>query len=275
MARMQGLALPSGNRGLLIIAALAGLAAAVLFVVAVNNNGSSTRTTSSVTGSGNAVVAVKDITAGNKIEATMVEIKSVPNDLFVAGAINDITKVVGQYAANDIRVGEQITGTRVGSLPPPNCGLACVVSRGSYGSGLQVKEVTAVGGLLYAGNRVDVIGSFKMANDGSVPGCQERFILRTQTILQNVEVLSVAQQTLKPPAANNTAAADANSNTSGQTSDLTQQPGAATITLSLGLEDSERLYGAQGTARTVWTSVRPAGDNEIRDVPPVNACLPE
>src|SRR5439155_24123774 len=108
MARMQGLTIPRGNRSLLIIAALAGLAAAVLFVVAVNNGDSKTNAGQSSGATGNTVVAVKDIPAGNKIEADMVAIKTAPNDLLVAKPLDDTAKVVGQYAAYDITAGEQI-----------------------------------------------------------------------------------------------------------------------------------------------------------------------
>src|SRR4029450_1807242 len=172
MARMsQGLPLPSGNRGLLIIPALAGLPAAVLFVVAVQNNDSNTSRGTSSGGTGNAVVAADHISAGKKIEAGMVTTETVSDRVLVPGAMDDMSKVLGQYAANDIDAHEQITPTRIGTLPPASCGLACVVPFKSRGSAIQVKEVTAVGGLLYAGNRVDIIAASKVENDGSVPGC--------------------------------------------------------------------------------------------------------
>jgi len=94
MARMQGLVLPSGNRGLLVIAALAGLAAAVLFVVAVNGNGSTIRA-GETAGTGNTVAAVKNIGKGQKIETGMVGIKTAPKDLLIPGALDDPAKVVG------------------------------------------------------------------------------------------------------------------------------------------------------------------------------------
>ena len=257
MARMQGLTLPTGNRGLLIIAALAGVAAAVLFVVAVNGGSNSTTSTVGTTGTGNTVAAVKNIVKGQKIESDMVGIKTAPADLLVPGALGDSAKVIGQYAMNDIGVGEQITAARISSSLPGDCVLSCELDQGTVATSLQVKEVTAVGGNLYAGNRVNVVATYKMKNDGSVRDCSSGNIFRTQTILQNVRVLSVAQKQVNPE---------------GTTGDPQKQPGAGTITLALSPEDSQVLVSAQEQAKTVSTSLRANGDNEIRDVAPLNTC---
>src|SRR4029450_261686 len=132
MARMsQGLPLPSGNRGLLIIAALAGLAAAVLFVVAVQNNDSTTTQTGGGGDGGNTVVALKDIPSGTEIKAEMITTKTLDNDLLVAGAFDDTADVRGKFAANNITAGEQIAPARIGLANPANCGLGCVVETGN------------------------------------------------------------------------------------------------------------------------------------------------
>ncbi|TMB95148.1 MAG: Flp pilus assembly protein CpaB [Chloroflexi bacterium] len=271
MARMQGLTIPRGNRSLLIIAALAGLAAAVLFVVAVNN-GDSKSAGQSPGATGNTVVAVKDIPAGNKIEADMVAIKKAPDDLLVANPLDDTAKVAGQYAAYDITAGEQITLARIGAATPSGCKIECVIPKGMVGIGLAVKEVTAVGGLLYPSDRVNIVGAFEIKNDGSLKDCASPNLVKTQTILQNLEVLAVAQQQQNPAAANS-GASDPNSGSTGtRPADAKQQPGAATITLAVSPEDSQKLISAQERANTVWTSLRPVGDNEIRDIPILVEC---
>jgi Flp pilus assembly protein CpaB len=273
MARMsQGLPLPSGNRGLLIIAALAGLAAAVLFVVAVRtDNGSS----SAVSGSagGNTVFAAKNIPAGDKIEANMLATKTVPGDLRAVGALEDPAIAEGQYAANDITEGEQITPGRIGAAAGQ--GVSSVIDPKWRGMGLEIKEVTAVGGLLYNGDRVDVIGTFKVANE--LRDCNQPYMLRTETILQNVQVLSVAQDHEKSTGATNSGTSDPNSGASGnRSSDPKLQPGASTITLALTPADSQVLASAQDRARTVWTSLRPVGETEpAADLQPLDKCLYE
>jgi Flp pilus assembly protein CpaB len=273
MARMQGLALPSGNRGLLLIAALAGLAAAVLFVVAVNN-GDNTSTPPNSFAGGNTVVAVKDIPAGNRIEAGMVEAKKAPDGFLVENAFQDTTGVIGQYAAYDITAGEQITPARIGAANSAGCKIECVIPKGMVGVGLAVKEVTAVGGLLYPGDRINIVSAFEVKNDGSLKDCASSSLVKTQTILQNVEVLAVAQQQ-QIPAAANPGAGDPNSGSTGtRPGDAKQQPGAATITVALTSEDSQKLISAQERSKTVWTSLRPSGDNEIREIPVLIECGP-
>ena len=67
MARMQGLTLGGSNRGLLAVAAIAGLAGAVLFIAAVNSGGDGS-STSLTAETASVVVAASDITAGEEIK---------------------------------------------------------------------------------------------------------------------------------------------------------------------------------------------------------------
>ncbi|HEV8574121.1 MAG TPA: Flp pilus assembly protein CpaB [Dehalococcoidia bacterium] len=270
MARSQGLALPSGNRGLLIIAALAGLAAAVLFVIAASrsDSGGSSGGTNVVDGTVKVVVAKDNIDAGTKIDAGMLEVRNVPEDLIVAGAFSDTVGVVDEVTRVEIRQGEQVTDAKIGPLVTGE-GLGYVVPSGKRAISLQVVEVTAVGGLLLAGDRVDVLGAFEIRGE---PGLKEgEHILRVRTILQSVEVLSVAQEKQEAQRA-----ADANADGDGsrdvQTSgnlpeDIKEQPGAATVTLALTPEEVQQLISAQETAKRVWTSLRPAGEEAPVDVP--------
>src|SRR5438128_2362576 len=197
MARMQGLALPSGNRSLLLIAALAGLAAAALFVVAVNNGESKSSTVSSGGSGANTVVATKTIPSGAVIQADMVTATKIDAALLIANAFSDMNKVVGQVAKYEISANDQINPSKVGAVAAGR-GISSVPDHGMRVVSLDVKEVTAVGGLLTPGDRVDIIGTFKI-KDRSLPDGQ--YILRTKTILQNVEVLSVGQEHEEPLAA--------------------------------------------------------------------------
>ena len=75
MARMEGLTLARGNRGLLIIALLAGLIAAVLVFAALaqgDEGGTTTATTGGTTVA--TVVAAQDIAANTEITPEMVKV---------------------------------------------------------------------------------------------------------------------------------------------------------------------------------------------------------
>jgi Flp pilus assembly protein CpaB len=261
MARMQGLALPSGNRGLLIIAALAGLAAAVLFVVAVNNNDSKTSTVSP-TGTGNTVVATKTIPSGAVIQADMVAATKIEDKLLIANPFSDAGQVVGQRAKYDIYANDQINASKVGPVPNGGAGISSLPAPGMRAVSLKVDQNTAVGGLLTPGDRVDIIASFKI-KDRPLPDGQ--YILRTKTMLQNVEVLSVGQEHLEPLGARDSAS-DSSCGASGAVpSDVKEQPSASTITLCLNPDEALVVSSIQQTAKSVWTSLRPVGDADPID----------
>lgn len=269
MARAQGLTQGRGNRGLLIIAAIAGLAAAVLFVAAVNQDDSG----SVGTGGGatvKAVVASQSIAAGTEIKEGMVKVIDVPEALLVPGAFVDAQPVVGEVTRQDIAQGDQITPGKIGPTVDTGTGsIEWVLADGKRGVSLEVREVTAVGGLLIPGNRVDVIAVFKIKG---VPGLADnQHILSTRTILQNVEVLSVAQEHQEPLPVEAT-----DTQASGQApDDVKEQPGAATVTLALGPEEVQQLISAQATAVSVWTSLRPAGDTAAVEIPSSDVVVTE
>lgn len=266
---MQGLTLARGNRGLLIVAALAGLAAAILFVVAVNQDGSTTGTTAGA-GTAKAVVADQSIAAGEEIKKNMVTVREdIPESLLVAGAFSDTVNVVGERATVAIAAGEQINDAKIGPSAETGESVGWVLPDGLRAVGLQVSEVTAVGGLLIPTDHVDIIGAFKIKG---VPGLAEnQHILSVRTILQNVEVLAVAQE---KEVARSVASDDKDGDgapdslASGDApEDVETQPGAQTVTLALNPQQVQELIAAQATAQTVWSSLRPAGDSDPVDVP--------
>src|SRR5438093_5312330 len=264
MARMQGLALPSGNRSLLLIAALAGLAAAVLFIVAVNNGDSKSSTVSTGSGTANVVVATKTIPSGAVIQSDMVAAAKIDDARLIPNAFSDAGKVVGQRAKYEISANDQINPSKIGAVAAGSQ-FSSVPQASMRGISLKVNENTAVGGLLTPGDRVDIIASFKI-KDRTLPDGQ--YILRTRTMLQNVEVLSVGQEHQEPPGARDSSTSDGSSGTSGAVpADVKEQPSASTITLSLTPEQVQVLAGIQQTAKTVWTSLRPVGDADPVEIP--------
>jgi len=262
MARMQGLAIPSGNRGLLIIAALAGLAAAVLFVVAVNGNSNSSTVKTGVGTTTNAVVATKTIPSGAVIQADMVTATKIDDGLLIPNVFSDPEKVKGQVAKYDIYAHDQINTSKVGSVPNGGTGISSLPAPGMRGISLKVDQNSAVGGLLTPGDRVDIIASSKI-KDRPLPDGQ--YILRTRTMLQNVEVLSVGQEHLEPLGARDSANSDASCGTGAVPSDVKEQPSASTITLCLTPDQALVVASIQQTAKSVWASLRPVGDADPVD----------
>ncbi len=267
MARIQELALARGNRTLLLLALGAGLLAAILvFVVLANNGDSGGGSVPSATSTA-AVVAGQDIAVGTEITSGMVKVVEVPQTLAVKNAFTEVAPVVGQTARVPIYQGEQVTSVKIGSQTKDD-GLQYVVPKGKRALGLEVVQKTAVGGLLLPGNHVDVIASFdKDQNGGS----------RVVTVLQDVEVLAVAQKAEEPlPVPSSTETQSANGNdlrTSGNLpKNLDTQPHATTVTLAVDPQQAEVLVGVQAEAKSVWLSLRSFGDTsqiEVRgaDIP--------
>jgi pilus assembly protein CpaB len=276
MARVQQLTLAGHNRVLLMLAIAAGLVAAVLVFVAVNS-GSDDSGDSPAVASGDArqvLVASQSISAGTVITEEMLELRAVPEDLVLAGSFTETEPVVGEKAKIALAAGEQVTSAKVG-LPVPEDGLSGVVPAGMRAVSIEVEEVTAVGGLLLPGDRVDIVAVIRLEN---APGlAEDEFILRTETILQHVEVLSVAQEAQKPAAgASQTDGEENVSTTSGQLpEDVEQEPDANTITVALNPADALKVISFQEFAQNIYAVQRAFGDNAITEIPATEVVIVE
>jgi len=275
MASLQELALSRGNRGLMIVALVAALIAAVLVFVALSSNddGGNAPVTDATTKS--VVVATQDIAAGDEVSAAMVNVIQVPDSILVKGAYADSALIVGQRTRYGIAQGEQITPSKIGTVVKGE-GLQFVVPEGKRAVALSVQELTAFGGLGLPGNHVDVIAVYKIKN---APGLAENeYILRTETILQNVELLAIAQEAQepvpKPTEGENPQ--DTNTTTSGQLpAEVEEQPRAGTATVALSPEEVQVLIDFQQRAERVWLSLRPFGDSAPIQIAPHDVVVVE
>jgi len=270
MARIQGLTISRGNRGLLILALITGLVAAIVVFVALSQGGGggdNAKPGSAVTTTSAVVVAKSDIAAGTEITADMVEVIEVPDSLLVRDAFTSTQLVVGEAARYPIAAGEQVTRARVGANAEGD-GLAFVVPAGMRAIAVSVDEITGVGGLILPGDRADVIAVISDQAGADNPD-------RVVTVLQDVEVLAVAQSAQEPvPAADEEAAAQAEtdgaSTTSGQLpEDAEPQPSARTVTLALTPEQVQLLALVQEEG-SIYLSLRRFGDKAQPQLPVID-----
>lgn len=271
MARAQQAALSRGNRGMLVLAVLAGLAAAVLVFAAIARSGGGE---SDVSGpvTVKAVVAARNIPAGKEITADMLKVVDVPESLLVKGAYSDSKIIVGEIANTRIATGEQVTPGKIGALVEDK-GLAPVVPAGKRGIAISIREVTAVGGLLLPGDRVDIVAAIR---EKVSPDAEIEF-MRVVTFLSDVEVLSVAQEAQAPPAKPKEGEEDSSgdqattdSPTSGRVpEDPENQPSAGTVTVALDPSQVQTLVLMQETADSVWLSLRPFGEEGSTTLEPI------
>jgi Flp pilus assembly protein CpaB len=247
---------------------IAGLIAAVVVFVAVRGSDDDDSVGAVPTGGSAAVVAAQDISAGTEITAEMVEVKTVPDDLLISGVYDDTDVVVGDVAKVAIAQGEQINSDKLGLLVPD--GLTGVLAPGQRAMAIEVDQATAVGGLLLPGDHVDIIATYVV---DVAPGLGDDFdILRTETILQDIEVLSVAQEAQEPVAqGESSSTADEQQSEdyiSGEIpDDVEEQPDASTITVALSSQQVQFLVEKQQHAKRIWASVRPFGDRSTVDLP--------
>lgn len=112
----------------------------------------------------------------------MVQLVDVPRRWQQPKALTNIDEVLGQITSVPIFAGEQVVATKL--VTADDAGLAFYVPKGSRAIALAVDVFNAVGGHIKAGNRVDILGSFDF-------GTGDKSDLRTITVMQNVQVLSV------------------------------------------------------------------------------------
>ncbi len=277
MARTRQLKLANTNGLLLLLALVAGLVAAVIVFIAVSESGGDGDSAPAVTGGTvPALVATQSISAGTQITEEMVKVVDVPESLLVSGVYDDADLVVGEVSTVAIGASEQITRLKIGLLVPDQ-GLSGVVALGMRAVSVEVNEVTAVGGNLLPGDRVDLLVTTRIER---APGlAEDEYMLRTTTLLQDVEVLSVAQEAQEPAAqavTTDDGSEGSASYTSGQLpDDIEGQPRASTLTLSLTPEQAVILVTEQEYAERVWAVLRAFGDDSIAEVPPYEVTIVE
>lgn len=135
---------------------------------------------------GYVVVAKKNINEMQPLDATMVDIKSIPATYEQPGVIKDPKDVDGMVALVPIREGEQIVVTK---LAPKGAqtGLAPQVAANKRAMSIVVSDDTGVAKLIKPGDYVDVIGRV------SYPGADGTRQSELKTFLQNVRILATGE----------------------------------------------------------------------------------
>lgn len=262
MARVFAANTPERSNRLMIGAAVvfAGLVAILLFV-ALQSRGGSDESGAAVP-QVSVVVAARSIDANTRITADMLELRSIPSDQLLTGAYAEIERVLGLPARYPLQTGEQVTMAKVGvEAIADEKDLALILQPGQRAFAVEATEVSAVGGLLLPGNFVDVIAVFGEETGG---------INKAVTVLQNIEVLGVAQEAQEPvpAAASDGQAGDASdepasSGISGQRPDeVERQPRARSITLAVTPDQAQLLANLQSQDDIeLWLSLRPVDDS--------------
>jgi len=240
---------------------MALLAAVLVFAALANFGGGDSGT--AIGDTVDVVVASEDIGAGREISADNTELASIPVNAMVDQAYTDAAAVVGTRALTPILRGDQLSPAKVVGEGKGDDGLGYVVPPNMRAMAVSVTEETSVGGLVLPGDRVDVIAVL----DGTDANGAD--LTSGVLLLQNVEVLAVAQETLRPvsrvdengdPITTDTA----DGAIAARDNNADPDPGAASVTLSVLADDAALLAAAQEDG-TIYLSLRPVGDSGTTD----------
>jgi len=253
---------PERANRLIFIGALALAAlAAVLVFIALSKFGGGGNDNASLGATVDVVVASQEIKAGTKIDAGMLETATLPRNGTIAGALTDKSAAVGLTARQTLARGEQLSDVKLGQTSATRT-FSDVIPEGKRAVAVSVVETTNVGGLVVAGDRVDVIviGKKKTANESD----PTNNLPTSFTLLQDIEVLSVAQTAQQPAArldkdGNPIQTDTAAGNTAQRPSDTDPSKSARTVTLAVDPNQAASLALAS-ESYTVYLALRPNGD---------------
>ncbi len=256
------------NRWLLIGAAVLAVLAGVLVFAALSNvGGSGDNAAKPAAGDVSVLVAARTIKTNEKITADMLKTVSVPASQQVTNPATVSSSVVGKVARTEIVEGQQISLLQVSlSDKDVNLGLAAQLPKDKVGFTLAANEISNVAGFVQAGDHVNVTGVFKEKRG-------EQDITRVETVLQNVEVLAVAQAAVAPVSsvdAQGTPIAqtgDAVGSTSKRPEDVKPNPAAGSVTLALSPEAAQLLAAARDRGQ-IFLQLRPLGENGTQPIDP-------
>ncbi len=229
------------------------------------------------------VTAAANIPLGTKITADMVTTKTV--DLpQPAGTIKDPGDVIGQIVRTDVTQGQNIT-SQVFSASASLTDISRLLDPGLGGIAVEVDQKSGVGGLIKAGDRVDVVLALTEADnknpivvekaptrEGQPPVTVRNFELidpllnntTVKVLVENVEVIGIL--TPPPAAAPATAQGGTEGTTTGQSQapSLNDQSFIAILAVTPQQAELVRFTQIDGNIALVLRSPKDAGAPEVK-----------
>jgi pilus assembly protein CpaB len=248
-----------GGKGVLALSLVLGIATSYMVYQYVDQAGQAAKPIETVP----VITAAKDIPARTAITGEMLRVTRVPVDLKLPQAMVTSTDAVGKVTKLPISQGEELLVTKLFG-DREESGLAFVVPEGKRAVSVGVSELVGSGGMIVPGDYVDVVAVLDVQTNNPGDAANQRFGVDpssraqvraiAQYVLQNVEVLAVAQALEGDPAPQTTsqkAAGAVTPNGSPQPAkqNTSSQPAARTATLAVGPEDAEKLVLAEDKGR--------------------------
>lgn len=129
------------------------------------------------------VAASKAIDAGSTLTAENLVVVDWPANLPLLGSFTNIQSLAGRSLILPVAEKQPVLSTYL-AAPGSGIGLTVKIPEGMRATSVKSNEVTGVAGFLYPGSHVDVLVSYRPPNSQGQ---------QTQTVLQDVEVLTAGQ----------------------------------------------------------------------------------
>jgi pilus assembly protein CpaB len=129
------------------------------------------------------VVATKAVPAGSVLDKELVALRGVPETVAPAGAFGRVEDVLDRPVISAIQPDEPVVEARL-APKGSGMGLGPMIPPGMRAVSVRVNDVVGVAGFVLPGMRVDVLVTGKPPSGGDI---------QTQTVLQNIAVLSAGQ----------------------------------------------------------------------------------
>lgn len=145
------------------------------------------------------VVARQDLAAGTVLDAGMVEVRDLPENVLLAGALADPAQVIGETVRYPVAKGDQFTLARLVE-PAKQKSLSFTIPSGLRGFTIAVDVTTSPAALLVPGDFVDVIVAAELLRllpgvlDPTATIAQNERPKAAVTLIQNVQVISVQRR---------------------------------------------------------------------------------
>jgi pilus assembly protein CpaB len=207
------------------------------------------------------VVAAADIPVRTLVTPQMLQIKQLPADARHPKALTAPEQVNGKVTNLPIAAGEQVLSTKFFARKEDS-GLAFRVPPGRRAVSVNVSEVVTSGGLIVPGDFVDVISIFPPGSQDE-KGAQDMAGL----VLQNIEVLAIAQSLQGVSEVSGPAAALNTARNVDPKQDAVARPNARTATLAVTPEEAQKLILAEERGK-IRLALRAVDDHDTVAVGP-------
>jgi pilus assembly protein CpaB len=136
------------------------------------------------------VTSANDLPPGVALAAKDVALIDWPSDVPLPGSFNKVDAVVGHPLLRSLGPKEPILQRDL-AVEGSGIGLSTKIPPGMRATAVRSNEIVGVAGFLYPGSHVDVLATYNLPGAGGATG------ILTQTVLQDVEILT-AGQTIEP-----------------------------------------------------------------------------